>query len=209
MNFIKNALDFLFPPACGVCEKIGEGYLCKNCYQELQKYKIKTNIRTERFHLLRYEGIIREKMIAYKFYDKSYLYNLFYKILIDDKSACEFLKSYDIIIPVPIHKKRKWQRGYNQSELIAKKISSELKIPIVTDVLKKQINTLPQSTLDKIDRAKNAQNVYNVENRLKILNKRVLIFDDIYTTGATAQECKKVLKIAGANKVGVMTIAKD
>lgn len=209
MNFIKNALDFLFPPACGVCEKIGEGYLCKNCYQELQKYRIKTNIRTERFHLLKYEGIIREKMIAYKFGDKSYLYNLFYKILIDDKSACEFLKSYDIIIPVPIHKKRKWQRGYNQSELIARKISSELKIPIVTDVLKKQINTLPQSTLDKMDRAKNAQNVYNVENRLKILNKKVLIFDDIYTTGATAQECKKVLKIAGANKVGVMTIAKD
>ena len=209
MNFIKNALDFLFPPSCGICEKIGEGYLCKNCNQEIQKYKIKTNIRTERFHLLKYEGIIREKMIAYKFYDKSYLYNLFYKILIDDKSACDFLKSYDIIIPVPIHKKRKWKRGYNQSELIAKKVSSELKIPIVTDVLKKQINTLPQSTLDKMDRAKNAQNVYSVENRLKILNKKVLIFDDIYTTGATTEECKKVLKLAGAFKIGIITIAKD
>lgn len=159
--------------------------------------------------MLKYEGIIRDKLIEYKFNDKPYLYRMFYEILIKDKNACDFLKGYDIIIPVPIHKKRKSLRGYNQSELIAKKLSDEFKMPMYIDVLKKQINTIPQSSLGKKARKSNAQNVYKVDNMQKIKNKNVVILDDIYTTGATANECIKVLKDAGAYRVGIITIAKD
>ena len=202
-------LDFFFPPACSICGKIYKGYLCEECKKEIEKYKIKTNIRSERFHLLVYEDLIREKMIQYKFYDNPYLYHFFYEILINDKSACEFLKSYDIIIPDPIHNKRKWKRGYNQSSLIAKEVSKKLDIMYEVNCLKKIINTAPQSKMNKEARSRNAKDVYIVKNEQKIINKNVLIFDDIYTTGATANECKKILKQHGANKVGIITIAKD
>lgn len=208
-KLFKIVLDFLFPPVCCICGKIYKRYLCEDCKNEIEKYKIKTNIRSERFHLLVYEDLIREKMIAYKFYDNPYLYHFFYEILINDKSACEFLKSYDIIIPVPIHNKRKWKRGYNQSSLIARKISKKLDIMYEEECLKKIINTAPQSKMNKEARSRNAKDVYIVKNKQKIINKNVLIFDDIYTTGATANECKKILKQNGANKVGIITIAKD
>lgn len=209
MNFFDHALEIIFPPKCGICGKIGEGYICNNCYNMFVINKIYKNYNRERFHMLKYEGIIRDKLIEYKFNDKPHLYRMFYEILIKDKNACDFLKGYDIIIPVPIHKKRKSLRGYNQSELIAKKLSDEFKMPMYIDVLKKQINTIPQSSLGKKARKSNAQNVYKVDNMQKIKNKNVVILDDIYTTGATANECIKVLKDAGAYRVGIITIAKD
>ncbi len=209
MNFFDHALEIIFPPKCGICGKIGEGYICNNCYNMFIINKIYKNYNSERFHMLKYEGIIRDKLIEYKFNDKPYLYRMFYEILIKDKNACDFFKGYDIIIPVPIHKKRKTLRGYNQSELIAKKLSDKFKMPMYIDVLKKQINTIPQSSLGKKARKNNAQNVYKVDNMQKIKNKNVVILDDIYTTGATANECIKVLKDAGAYRVGIVTIAKD
>ncbi len=209
MNFFDHALEIIFPPKCGICGKIGEGYICNNCYNMFIINKVYKNYNRERFHMLKYEGIIRDKLIEYKFNDKPYLYRMFYEILIKDKNACDFFKGYDIIIPVPIHKKRKSLRGYNQSELIAKKLSDRLKMPMYIDVLKKQINTIPQSSLGKKARKINAQNVYKVDNTQKIKNKNVVVLDDIYTTGATANECIKVLKDAGAYRVGIITIAKD
>lgn len=209
MNFFDHALEIIFPPKCGICGKIGERYICNNCYNMFVINKIYKSYNRERFHMLKYEGIIRDKLIEYKFNDKPYLYRMFYEILIKDKNVCDFLKGYDIIIPVPIHKKRKSLRGYNQSELIAKKLSDEFKMPMYIDVLKKQINTIPQSSLGKKARKSNAQNVYKVDNMQKIKNKNVVILDDIYTTGATANECIKVLKDAGAYRVGIITIAKD
>lgn len=209
MKFLDNILEVIFPPICGICEKIGEGYICNNCFTEIEKYILEKECKNEVFHLLKYDGIIREKMILYKFNDRSYLHSMFYEIFVKNKNACEFLKRYDIIIPVPIHKKRMKKRGYNQSELIAKKLAKEFDMTIYTDVLKKQKNTVPQSSLGKKDRIKNAQNVYKVENAQKILNNNVVILDDIYTTGATTSECKKILELAGAKKVGIITIAKD
>ena len=209
MNYFDHALEIIFPPKFGICGKIGEGYICNNCYNMFVINKIYKNYNRERFHMLKYEGIIRDKLIEYKFNDKPHLYRMFYEILIKDKNACDFLKGYDIIIPVPIHKKRKSLRGYNQSELIAKKLSDRFKMPMYIDVLKKQINTIPQSSLGKKARKSNAQNVYKVDNMQKIKNKNVVIVDDIYTTGATANECIKVLKDAGAYRVGIITIAKD
>lgn len=205
------ALDFFFPPACSICGKIYKGYLCEECKKEIEKYKIKTNIRSERFHLLVYEDLIREKMIQYKFYDNPYLYHFFYEILINDKSACEFLKSYDIIIPVPIHNKRRKERGYNQSALIAKEFSKNINELEYEDILIKKKNTIAQSTLNKEERLKNAIDMYKIkENKQDIIyNKNVLIFDDIYTTGATANECAKAIRGANSNKIGVLTIAKD
>ena len=211
MNLINSALDFLFPPTCGICEKMGEGYICKNCYKEIEKY-LYNNIEKRQeniFYLLQYKDIIRGKMIEYKFNDKPYLHHMFCEIFIKNKNACEFFKDYDIIIPVPIHKKKKRARGYNQTELIAKKLSKYFNTKIDTNILIKQKNTPMQSSLGKKDRIKNVQDVYKVLNGEKIIGKNVLILDDIYTTGATVKECRKMLQLAGARKIGIIIIAKD
>lgn len=205
---IYKILDLFFPPICEMCGKLGEGYICKSCYENIKSYLYKDN-HGNNFYLLNYKDIVRDKIIDYKFNDKSYLCYMFSEIIIKNKKACDFIKSYDIIIPVPMHKKKKARRGYNQSELIAKIIGKKLKIPNSNSVLEKQINTPMQSMLGKNDRKKYIKNAYKVNNIEKIRNKKVLLADDVYTTGATINECRNVLKLAGAKNIGAIIIAKD
>ena len=148
-------------------------------------------------------------MIKYKFNDASYLRELFAKLILKNKKVYRFLKNYDIIIPVPIHNKRRKQRGYNQTELIAKELAKKILNLEYMNILTKNANAKPQSLLNKEQRIENAKNVYGVIKNIDIENKKILIFDDIYTTGATANECAKVLRKLKPKKIGILTIAKD
>ena len=129
--------------------------------------------------------------------------------LLKQQKVFEIIKTYDIILPVPISKKRYNQRGYNQTELIAREISKRANIELVTNCLYKEKNNVPQSTLNKEDRIENVKNAYIIKNSKIIKDKRVIIFDDIYTTGSTVNECSKLLKQNNVKKILVMTIAKD
>ena len=163
----------------------------------------------ELISIFKYEGIIRDKILQYKFEDKAYMYNTFAKIILKNEKICGLLKKYDIIIPVPIHKKRKAQRGYNQTQLIASKISKYVEIKLCDDVLIKSKNTIAQSKLNKNKRKQNIKGAFKILNSEKIQGKNILLFDDIYTTGSTVNECSKILTRAGAKRIGVLTIAKD
>lgn len=129
--------------------------------------------------------------------------------LLKQQKVFEIIKTYDIILPVPISKKRYNQRGYNQTELIAREISKRANIELVTNCLYKEKNNVPQSTLNKEDRIENVKNAYIIKNSKIIKDKRVIIFDDIYTTGSTVNECSKLLKQNNVREILVMTIAKD
>lgn len=217
MESLKKALIFLlqilYPKQCLICGKLEQDTICSKCYNTLkieakvEQYKNKTFNR--HLYIFKYEGKIRNLIIDYKFNDKPYLNELFAKIILKNEKICRKIKKYDIIIPVPIHKKRKNERGYNQSELIAKKLAKNLNVELVTDSLIKQKNTLPQSTLSKKQREENVKTVYKIQNKQKIENKKIILLDDIYTTGATAEECSKILKQNGAKEILVLTIAKD
>lgn len=201
---------------CAFCGKIDSSFLCENCKKEIEKiekfhqdiYELKEY--NEHIYMFNYKEI-REKILEYKFNDKAYYYKTFVNILLNNKKMCEILKSYDIIIPVPIHNKRRKERGYNQTELIAKEISKSIYELEYIDILVKNVNTVPQSTLNKMNRATNSKNVYKLKYKSKqeIEQRKVLIFDDIYTTGATANECAKTIKQLNPNKIGILTIAKD
>ena len=161
-------------------------------------------------YVFSYKDKIRNLILDYKFNDQSYLYKIFSKIVIKNEKVRAILENYDIITPVPIHTRRKAQRGYNQSELIAKEIANQVKkIKYEGHVLKKVKHTVPQSSLTKEQRKQNAQNVYKIMHQEKIKNKRIVLLDDIYTTGNTAKACAKILKENGAKKIIVLTIAKD
>ena len=114
----------------------------------------------------------------------------------------------DYIVYVPISYKRYIERGYNQSYLIAKALSKHTAIPLKKFCLIKIKNNERQSELLHEQRENNTKGVYCVNKLHEIKGKCLLLVDDIYTTGATANECSKVLKMAGANSIIVTTIAK-
>ena len=207
-------LEQLYPPICIICGKQKKDWLCEKCEKEIKKIqkckceKVKNKFFENYIYVFKYEGIIRNKIIDYKFNEKSYYYKFFSKIILKNAKIYGNLKKYDIIMPVPIHKKRKKQRGYNQSALIAKEIAKKIEnLKYENEILIKQKNIKPQSSLNKIQRKENVINAYKIQNVEKIINKNIIIFDDIYTS--TVNECAKILKQNGANKILVLTIAKD
>ena len=215
MKIIENILNLIYPPVCGFCGKICNKYLCKKCEIKIKKHqivsirKINSAYFEEMLCIFKYEDIIRNILIKYKFQNKAYLYKTFAKNILKNKKICGFLKNYDIIIPVPISKKRNRQRGYNQSDLIAKEISKYTNLKYENKCIIKQKDTIEQSKLDKEQRKINVKNAYRIMDKEKIVNKKVILLDDIYTTGNTVNECAKMLKQAGANNIGILTIAKD
>ena len=212
-----NIINMLFPQICGICEKVNTDGLCNKCKIELERLVESSIIDTElenRFfneliYIFKYEGFIRKLILDYKFHEKPYMYISIVAFILKNKKIYEKLQSYDTIIPVPISKKRMKERGYNQSLLIAKQISKDVKIPLQTNCLFKTKNIIEQSKLNKEQRKQNIQNVYELKNREILNNKQILLIDDIYTTGNTVNECAKVLQQAKPKKIDVLVLAKD
>lgn len=214
MRLVNKILDIIYPPVCVMCGRRAKDGLCNKCENILQRQlALKIDDYTldeeknfdEHMYLYQYDGLIRNLILNYKFNQKSYLYQIFVKNLKNNKKTCLFLEKYDIIIPVPISHKRLKERGYNQSSLISNNIGKKYD----DKTLIKTKNIQPQSTLKKEDRITNIENVYSITNNENIKDKSVLLFDDIYTTGSTVNECSRILKQAGAKNIGILTIAKD
>ena len=163
----------------------------------------------ELLYVFRYEGLARQNILKYKFKESSYLYKMFVNFMLKNQKFFENIKKYDTIVPVPISKKRFLERGYNQSYLIAREIAKKVGIKFENKIIKKTKNIIEQSKLNKEDREKNIIGVYETENIHKISDKKVLLLDDIITTGSTANECARMLLTAKPKKIGVLTIAKD
>ena len=212
--FNINILDLLYPNVCGFCGKIDANSLCLECEKNISQnllFKIEdvsNKFFDKQMYIARYEGDFRKEILEYKFFDKAYMYKTFAKIILKNEKIYEILKSYDIIIAVPIHKKRKNQRGYNQSELIAKEIARNVQGLEYKKVLKKIKNNIEQSSLNRNERLENVKNVYEIQNKEIIFNKKVILFDDIYTTGNTVNECSRILKINGAKEILVFSLAR-
>lgn len=220
INILGKILDLIYPQTCSICGKIDTKSLCNKCKVKLKKeFNFETDVYEEdisknfieHHYFFKYENLIRSQILALKFQEKPYVYKTIGYFLKNMQKSFEKLEKYDIIVVIAISKQRSKERGYNQSELIAREISKIIQAPIVSRVLYKTKNTVPQSTLNKKQREENAKGVYKVKNIKKIQNKKVLIIDDIYTTGNTVNECARVLVQKGIkrNNIGVLTIAKD
>ena len=214
---LETIQKLIYPPKCGICGKLDSKYLCRRCEKQMKKYAIYEIIENrnpyisfdEQISIFSYKSLIRDKILSYKFGENSYLYKTFVNFLIKNQKVFQKIKSYDIIIPVPISKKRKQERGYNQSSLIAREISKISDIQLVENCLYKIKNTIEQSKLNREAREKNSQNVYTIKNKQIIENKKILLLDDILTTGNTLNSCSKTLKEGNPKKIGVLVIAKD
>ena len=210
-----NLLQIIYPLFCSICGAPSQEYLCKKCQRKLAQIQLLSGEKTankyydECIHGFIYEGIIRNLILQYKFEHKPYIYKTFKNFFKNNEKLYLLFKKYDIIVPVPISKARLKNRGYNQSSLLAKEFAKSFDLKYQEKALIKIKNNPRQSTLSQEERVLNAQGVYKINKNAKIINKNVLLLDDVYTTGSTCNECAKVLKESGAKTVGVFTIAKD
>ena len=115
---------------------------------------------------------------------------------------------YSLIIPVPLHIKRLRQRGFNQALILARAIGKKWQIPVNFSLLKRHKFTETQTGMNKTERKQNIKGAFEVRDKENIAGKNIIIVDDVYTTGATVNECAKTLLKAGAQKVTVLTLAR-
>jgi len=211
-NFI---LDLLYPQFCFNCSREGN-YLCEDCQStlglQLTHQKHRTQNLKDLYFALPYQDSLIKNLIQ-KFKYKPLVKELSKTLasliithfqLLDNKP--DF--SNFTLIPVPLEKKRLKWRGFNQAEELARKLSVFLKIPLINNVLVKIKTTLPQVEFSEEERKENVKGVFLCKNSNQIKGKKILLVDDIYTTGATMEECAKVLKEAGAREIIGIVVAR-
>ena len=213
MEFIK---ELIFPKFCVNCQREGN-YLCEDCFSliDFPTYTPqKANNLVGLFWALPYNNFIIKKLIAqfkYQPFVKDMAATLasliIHYIKLNEKQM--FFSDRDVIVPIPLTKKRLKERGFNQAEEIGRELSSFLKIPLASNVLFKVKETLPQVELSKEEREKNVKEAFAVRNNDQIKDKKVLILDDVYTTGSTMAEAARVLKESGAKQVWGVAVARE
>lgn len=212
-NFI---LDLLFPKFCINCQK--EGYfLCADCETLLEISPFHRNLSVHNLIDL-YIPVFYKNPLAKNLIQR-FKYEPFVKELAQTLSSL-IISHFQLldnkpdfadyfIIPIPLSKKRLKWRGYNQSEELGRELADFLKIPLFSDCLIKVKETLPQMELEKEARRENVKDIFLVKNLDFIKDKKILLIDDVYTTGATMQECALTLKKAGAKTVIGVAVAGD
>lgn len=203
--WLNSLLGLVFPPTCEVCRKGSEEILCADCFGQIRFMKPQLGI----YSATAYDGVVRTALHRFKFQRRKKLADALGVLLVEYLSCTPELrmKEIDCIIPVPLHRRRQRQRGYNQVELLAQVIGKYHEVPVAS-VLERIKDTRPQFDLPRDTRLVNVKGAFKVCNPPAVYNKRVLLLDDIYTTGSTVSECSKALKIAGARRVEILTLAR-
>ncbi|MGE5328926.1 MAG: ComF family protein [Deltaproteobacteria bacterium] len=231
---INLVLNLFFPPRCSFCSNImdwssrNEEVVCPDCLVQTSFVDTQSCIHCGKslekqsscscgldsqklyydkvYSACEYEGITREGLLDFKFSGRKELARVFAWFIIK-KLQMTNEKTFDIIISVPIHKTSFKERRYNQSELIAEHIAKYYSKQLVKNNLIKTKETLMQSKLNKNDRSQNIKDAFEVVLKDEVKGKNILLIDDILTTGATVNECSKVLKQNGAKQIIVATVA--
>ncbi len=205
-------MEKLFPPKCILCRRvleIGETDLCRCCRTETPeapKGKLKLQFLDSWTSVWYYEGDVRGSLIRFKFHNaRSYAEG--YGRLLAMKLLREYPEGFDLVTWVPVSAWRKFRRGYDQVELIARVVARELELPLVSALEKTRNNRKQSGIVGYARRRANVLGVYRLRNEADIVQKRILLLDDILTTGATAGECARVLLTGGAEQVHCGVIA--
>lgn len=230
MRIVEALLDAVYPPTCPICDRViaKPAKVCEDCRKKLNYIqsprclkcgKPVENDETEvcydcskRKHafergvaLWGYTDETRNSIYRFKYQNCRVYSKVYVEEMID--SLGDIIKSWkcEAILPVPIHARKLRERGFNQAELLAKDLSEILGIKMDAGILARNRYTKPQKELDDNERIKNLENAFIIQENV-VQYKRVLLVDDIYTTGATIDSCAKVLKEKGVEEVYVVCL---
>jgi ComF family protein len=152
-----------------------------------------------------YRGTLREALHAFKFNGKRWLARPLAELIVEQCGAA-LPAGAAALVPVPLSRERERERGFNQAALLAERLARPLDVPVRARWLARLRATLPQSELSASERARNVRGVFGASSAVAGLH--VIVVDDVLTTGATAGECARALRAAGAAEVGVLTVAR-
>ncbi len=224
-NSLSPILEFVFPPICIHCKKLNESsskYLCETCLSAIPKVTQQHPLYRETYQKLTESQLISELYSIYVFEKGGVFQTIAHSMKYEGRrmigkwlgeSIGRELQNKsvhaDVIIPIPLHKIKLRERGYNQAEFISRGITSITSIPTFTDYLKRVKHTQTQTTLSIDERRKNMESAFDVRSKKKgDLKKKVCILvDDIVTTGSTILSSAEELKKAGAKKIIVASAA--
>jgi ComF family protein len=235
-QFFHALLDVILPPICHICHSFipnaGTLHICPTCRERLPlvssplcsicgipftgtggDHRCGTclthppHFDTARARYL-YEGPIRDLIHSFKYNQLTHLRYPLALLTLEGVNGCVPDHDLHLIVPVPLHRSRLRQRGFNQAALLGSVLSRRLALPMLPDALVRTRPTEPQITLSAAERRVNVKGAFTVNRPDRIAGKRILLLDDVMTTGSTMDECAKELKKAGAAVVIAATIAR-
>lgn len=194
-------LPYIKEPVCKSCGKEirrREQEYCFDCMKVSHHY-------TEGRALFAYNEVMQRSVSAFKYKNRQEYARLYGRELA--KVFCRQIKRWDaeMLIPVPVHKSRYRKRGYNQAELLAYSITEYIDLPVDSKLLVRTKKTTAQKSLSTKERVKNLQDAFQVTKSV-VQYKKIILVDDIYTTGSTADACAGALKEGGAEQVYLLCL---
>jgi len=226
----------LFPSFCKICGTLldapGEHILCRVCLRKIVPETDPACICCGRFfdgaggphacsacldrkppfdrHLscARYRGELKDALLLFKYRRFRSLGKVLGRFVVESLAEEAVLwEGAEIVVPVPLHRQRRRERGFDQARVLAREIGRLQRLPVAVGVLSKVRNTAPQTSLERDARRTNVRGAYEAARPDRIRGRVVLLVDDVYTTGSTIRECASVLKRAGAKEVRAVTVA--
>ncbi len=191
-----NIVSYVSEPVCLKCGKPiqnEETEYCSDCSR-------KPHVYNQACAVYEYSKCVKDSIYRFKYHNKREYARIYAKQIKERCGGIIRAWSPDVLIPVPIHSSRLKQRGYNQAELIAAELGVLTGIPMDSDSFVRVVKTVPMKELNNRQRVKNLQNAFQADKKV-VKYRKVLIVDDIYTTGATFDACATVLKQAGVQEV--------
>jgi len=197
-------MTFFAPPWCAVCglpfpHPMGEEAVCADCARQKPSWDRARAV-------MRYDKHSRHLVLALKHGDRTHVARALGRWM--GRAGAELLEGADMIVPVPLHWTRLFTRRYNQAGLLAHAVRAAGGPPVMADWLVRRRRTPSQGRLGPVARVRNVRGAFAVRRGCDVKGKRIVLVDDVLTTGATVEECARVLRRGGAASIGVLTLSR-
>ncbi len=236
-NWLDTGLGFFYPEICQLCENeratAKDGFVGAKCWQQVRfirppfcercglpfegdlttKFEC-TNCREMELHFSSARSAVVAKTVVletihrFKYQRALWFENFLADLLIREAAPVLRGQNWDFIAPVPLHSLKEREREFNQAEILARHLGAATKIPLNTKLLRRVSSTKTQTLLTREERAENMRGAFATGKGVKLNGEKIILVDDVFTTGATTSACAQALKAAGAGEVCVWTVAR-